>query len=618
MSSRAPSKKRLHVGIFLPAPPGARWRGEGIAHTLEFILGGFKERGRLGTDIRLTFFTTPWLEPDLRASLTETLGSLDGIDVVMLRSRKRDLARRLNAIFSLGGLIRRRKPTRRLRLSDLPEKPSASFLRKYYKHGLFFAISQSEGRAVALERARRVETEGLDSIGGSTWSSASASAEAAIAANDTTSGMRMFNMLLGIARAIPIVRRLTIRISDSMRANVERDELVYQAKDAAALKDEHGIDVWWVPQPNIDAPEYLQGPVLANFWDFVIGEYGYYWDYGSLNHIYNRVKLTLLAADAVVTQSFHNKDLKLCLGFDVPEDRVNVCYLSGPTHYKEAVPTFAASGKKTAESLQEAAEIIRTYLYRRIATNVETRAEGFHRHGNEVEKLFAFPFETAKFAMVSTQNRPYKNVPFLVDAFLKLVNERELDAYLIMTTEYSLSDPNDKIAQVIHKRHGIGRVFCLSRVPNKVHAALYHCATATLHPSFTEGGVGAFSFMEGMIMGTPGLVARGDYTLEGRRLHPDYDRLLLDPVDTDVAMDQIEYAMTHPEALYKTLLPVYEAHRTWTWADVSEAYLSVLRSLAGDARAASDTPTDFLTTKRAYHSLRPLDGRASPLGQAAE
>jgi glycosyltransferase involved in cell wall biosynthesis len=168
-----------------------------------------------------------------------------------------------------------------------------------------------------------------------------------------------------------------------------------------------------------------------------------------------------------------------------------------------------------------------------------------------------------------------------------MIEKYNLDVYLILTSEFDISDKKDPIGKIIWKRRMIDRVYSLHRVPNRVHAALYHNAACTLHPSFTEGGVGSYPFLEGMVMGTPGLVAEGEYSREGFRLHPNYNEIFMSATSRKKAAAKIADTLADREGAYKRQKPIFDAHNAWQWEDVARVYADSMFRAAG-----AGTPTE--------------------------
>ncbi len=610
----------LNVGIWLPLGPGTHWRGEGIARTIEFIINGNIKNGQLGTDVVYTFYSSIALSIDIKNSLEETIGEdIKHIQFATVKTADYHCLKTINILFSLFGLIKfqKREPVP-FNLAKLEKINSAHAVRRFYRAGKAHKAARFLGLKLLInqdntdyqfpkkKKKRDVfiawftrqskKNKNSEQLGAQARPFEDYRYEEKYALKYTMPGAFIFmklvqicNKIIGLRYFSTKVRGLYFRLSQS---SINTKLLQYAMSDKPA---ETTIDTWWVINPNVYGAEFLPGPKVVNFWDFVIGEYGYFWQKTAVENTFARIKLVCHAADAIITQSHHNRALKLTPILNVDATKTNIVYLSYPDHYPHYVPLFEQTGVRTRQSRTQAANTIRHYVGWRLYQSFGAKGRDMNKYGFMMERLNSFAFEDKAYAIVSTQDRPYKNLGFIVNAFFDAVNKKGIDAYLILTSEIDLSNKDSELTKILLKQRAMHRVFSFPRVPNKVHAALYHCAALTIHPSYSEGGVGSYPFVEGMTMGCPGLVAIGDYSHEGRRLHPNYDELMISPYHKKDAVKKIVQALKTPDKLYGDQKEIFDAHAKWKWTDIASAYLAILQNASGNVHA---TPLPFQTNEK--------------------
>ncbi|MEQ8822809.1 MAG: hypothetical protein RIC14_00370 [Filomicrobium sp.] len=538
----APNAKPICIGLWMPFGPGTNWRGEGIARTIVFLLNGLATQGLLGTRVKIKIYTTAWLIDDVRDSLEELIGvqakTIEYVEVESVAKRTAKLEAIVSNVagviffpFVMFGKLRRRdKKPKALRRENV----SLWSLMRYHRRGGYGSNIEDD-----VKQARPLATPADSKVG-------------------------------KVIRRIPFVRRVLPSITTL-------DEAGY-ALAAAKLDKKSGVDVWWAINPAMFGLEFLPKPLVVNFWDFASGEFGFLWPPRDVDIFQRRLQAATSNSTHLITQSLHNYNLKLAPCFGVERSRVSIVYLAHPDHYAELIRSFDETRVRSAESRAEASRIIQEHV-RKLLKNINHAH--FASRGIDLSRLLSFDFATQPYVVISTQNRPYKNLLFAVKAFLKMVSEKSIDARLILTSPFDLADDSDKIAEVIHSQNAYDRVFCLPRVPEDVHASLYHCARATVHPSLSEGGVSAYPFLEGMVMGCPGLIARADYTVEGNRLHSDYDSILFDVMDDGELIEKLAALIEDSDGGYRAQKPIFDEHGRWNWEYASVEYLRVMLRAAG-------------------------------------
>ncbi len=596
----------LKVGIWIPLPRNTHWQGEGIARTIEFIVKGMIDEGLVGNDISLTIYTTHWTEESLQRSFRELLEDDFGkiefqfLTDSSLANWQLPLVNALADIFFAGPVL---LDTKRDFFNDLDftnanaKGLSKRALQKYYRgmdsvdfgqpvvwpYTVRPPESQSHlGKFLYNWRMKKFcekhSTTPEELLKNRKEIRSSRNKDRDLRKKYTTKNRDLlFNKVEKIMHKLPLGAKVLNRLVYSAE---QKSFLRNILKFANVQNDE--VDVWWTPSPVVQAVELLQKPNLVNFYDFFVGEYGYYWGTDQVREIYYRLSLILSRSTQVITQSRFNKYEKIVHPFEVTPEQITVCNFAGPSHYNKYVPIFEKEGVKSDRSLKQAGDIIRDeMLLRATSTN---RQEDYARVGGQNDLLTRFDFENEKYIVISTQNRPYKNLKFIIDIIEDIIEKSDEPVYFFFTAMMDFQGHSDKknpLVELIFKKRLQRYVFSVPRLPNRVHAAMYHCATMTLHPSLAEGGVGSYPFMEGMTMGTPGLSGAGDYTKEGLNIHKDYELITYRTNDKEHAINKISEILSNPGDAYEKQKPVFNAHKNWSWKSVAKVYRDALWATSG-------------------------------------
>lgn len=594
----------LNVGIWIPLPRGTHWQGEGIARTIEFIVKGMIDEGLVGKDIRLVVYTTHWTEDSMQRSFKDLLGDdYDKIEFRFLTSST--LNKWQLGIATAIADIMFAKPVLFDKKRDFfdsidPNNPkskklSYSKLKEYYSGGASvnygrpvvwpFAVRPAESdfflskmlyerRLKKFCKKYKTTPEELETNRKEIMSSDNKDREMRMSFR-LKNRERLLNFVHDFAAKTRLGRRLYNRL-----VNVAEEKSFMQHIVECSQADFPDVDVWWTPSPVVRGVELLQKPNLVNFYDFFVGEFGYYWPSNQVSEIYYRLALILSRAKSVITQSRFNKYEKIVHPFEVTPEQITVCNFAAPGHYRKYVPSYDETGVKTQETLKEAGDLIRNEMVlRATATN---RESDYARIGGQNDLLTQFDFENEKYVLISTQNRPYKNLKFIIEIIPQIIEQMGENVYFFFTAELDYTKfEDDPLIKFIFKKRLQRFIFSVPRLPDKVHAAMYHCATMSLHPSLAEGGVGSYPFMEGMTMGTPGLTGAGDHTHEGSNLHPDYESVTYRTNDKENAVERIVAILNSPNDAYEKQLPVFEKHRDWSWPRVGKVYRDALWATSG-------------------------------------
>lgn len=183
-----------------------------------------------------------------------------------------------------------------------------------------------------------------------------------------------------------------------------------------------------------------------------------------------------------------------------------------------------------------------------------------------------YPFEDTPYAVVSTQDRTTKNIVAVARALRRLVREEFEDLFVITTAPIHYGATWTLLPQYLSDSGLQHHLISLSGLPRDVHAALYHCAAVTVHPSLFEGGLGPFPFYESVSVGTPCLMALGPHVRELLEDEPDLTPFTFDPDDDIFLAKLIKQTLIMREDALRTQQSVYYRLLLRSWADASAAY----------------------------------------------
>jgi glycosyltransferase involved in cell wall biosynthesis len=137
-------------------------------------------------------------------------------------------------------------------------------------------------------------------------------------------------------------------------------------------------------------------------------------------------------------------------------------------------------------------------------------------------------------------------------------------------------DPGERLTHLVHNT-GMGLdALSLPDLPPDVHAALYHCAMVTVHPSFFEGGIGVFPFAESVSLGTPCLMARGPHSLEFLEQEPTYEPFIFDPYNVEALVALIRYSIENRVEILDTQVEILNRLLQRNWATVADEYSAII------------------------------------------
>ena len=341
---------------------------------------------------------------------------------------------------------------------------------------------------------------------------------------------------------------------------------------ALMANSEIDVDGWIVSFPHFSGALHLDKPkaVLmpdALGYDFPDGWQGdeNWGEDGYLVAWRESAKKVLANCDAILTFSKHVARRHVEKLLDVHSDKIVVVPLARPN--LEALLPFIKDRRKTKESLTQSADILRQHAA---------------RSGNDY--LIDFPFEEVTFIVTATQDRPTKNLGRVAEATRRIVRERRHDIKMITTASIHMGE-KWSLLPFFNETDGLLRdVISMHDLPREVHAALFHSAAVTVHPTMFEGIVGALPFFESLSVGTPCLLGRGPHVEELLEIEPSLGAFTFDPYDIDRMADLIEWLSTHPEAALDVQLPAFERLSGYDWRDMASAYVRAA-TLGADTNA---------------------------------
>lgn len=358
-------------------------------------------------------------------------------------------------------------------------------------------------------------------------------------------------------------------------AKLKVDERKYHqtANIALALYANSALSVagWIVTFPYFNAAVFLNGSKAVLMPDAIPYEVPLGWieSWGSLGywpewrHI---ASSTCRAADAVITFSRHVAE-RSCIGLlGVERDKIHVVPLAGPDLIREL--PFVRRRTKTPESKAQAAAILREHA--------AIRGLAYLRN---------FPFEQCTFLATATQDRPTKNLGLAAEATQRIVHRDRQSMKLFVTAPFVFGAAWTRLPTVV-ERHQVNRdVVSMHNLPRQVHAALFHAATLTIHPSFYEGIIGCLPLYESVSVGTPCLFARGPHTNELLEAEPEFVPFAFDPNDAEGLVSLIKRTLEDLDGALEVQERLCAKLRKWTWSDVASGYVTA--ALAGNKRMAA-------------------------------
>jgi glycosyltransferase involved in cell wall biosynthesis len=275
---------------------------------------------------------------------------------------------------------------------------------------------------------------------------------------------------------------------------------------------------------------------------------------------------TLTKADGVITYSRHVAEGQVERFFGTPADRITVIRHAVPD-LRADLPHLAANRLRTEYSHKAAANLLRNHSAERGWTY-----------------LANFPFEDVVYVAVSTQDRPTKNYPLVVEALRRMIRRDYHNVKLLVTAAVGPDAPIGQLSRSIHESRMELDAISVPDLPRPEHAAFYHCAAVTVHPSLIEGGHIAFPWSESVSVGTPCIVAHGPHIEELLREFPEFEAWVFDPYDVEGLIRLISETIANRDSVLARQSAIFDQMRRRTWADVAGEYAEAVTGKALPSR----------------------------------
>jgi len=342
----------------------------------------------------------------------------------------------------------------------------------------------------------------------------------------------------------------------------------------------HRPDLWWVPYPSAMGLVAVPGKPVMHVYDLVYADYPKDQALWLIAQTRLDFKLSLQRAAHVVTHSRHVSNNVAVPLLEVPPEKISVIPHASPNLRPHV--TDKTTGKLLGR--HALALIIRHYIEQK-STNWPVVDE----FSEEIilPRLRAFPFETAQYVLMSTQNRSYKNTIIVLKALRVLNQHRSRKVFLALTGQVRMADKSDPLARYAIAHNLVQYLLPLPRVPDSVLAALYAGAAMAIHPSFYEGGVGAFPFYEGMSVDCPVLVSDNASMREALETEPGYSDFLFNPHNTGQLIRMMESVLDKRDAWVDKARPVYQRVSQRSWNDLLDEYVRLFESVFESDRGRS-------------------------------
>lgn len=316
---------------------------------------------------------------------------------------------------------------------------------------------------------------------------------------------------------------------------------------------------WFVSFPFFKGSLHLTAPKAtlmpdALGYDFPLGFSEHDWSAKGSQVRWRKASTEVLAASAwTITFSNHVAQRHVKPLLSVPEAKIKVVPLA-PPDLAPLLP-FLQDRRRSEQSHRQAADLLRRHAVRR-----------------KINYLRDFPFEEVDYAVTATQDRVTKNLGRIAEAVRRLVREQRRNFKFITTARLEFGAPWTMMPGIVEAHQFHHDLVSMHDVPREVHAALFHCATVTVHPTFFEGIIGALPFYESLSVGTPVVMARGPHIAELLDAAPGLAPFVFDPYDIDGLAALILYISQNRERVVDQQMPIYAELARYGWDQVATAY----------------------------------------------
>lgn len=583
----------MKIGIWMEIPPAASWKYEGLTRLVRFVLSGMEPDSKE----TFTLVFPSWVP---REEIDEFLKPLSAEQRTRISARHAPSATNFIVARYAKMTIRARDHQRRQYKKGRRQKLSG--LRRYQMATDFFVARLSALRANPVGVFLLFLLLVMGMIGGL---AAALLAAPVLLLGGLLVGILTLVRALGIGQGsgkelfksaikqtLAPLRRINQYIfSPYFLMKLIDFELKYMARRTGKKIK---VDCWYVPHIGYKSGCELPAPKVFLFPDYVVSEYTSGFTADDLVTIRKTVAKCVRAADHLITISNHVAERHIKGTMGVTEDKITVINHGfvdiseqlehiidrtqiGPGH---SLPKIT----KTPESLLACEKLIKQHI-QGLRRKDKTNYASVYRD-TILPYLLKMDLTKTKYIIISTQNRPYKNTLGVIKA-VEIYNKRaKAPVRILMTGDYRLDHPGESTIGDYIRKNGLWfDVISLPRVPDKVHAAMYHAASLAIHASFFEGGAGNFVFPEAASLGTPTIMSRSLAHDEGYGDYPLYQDISFDPSSHEKMADMIETALQDPEGLYqKQYLMADEILSKRDWRAAYKDYVAIMRTAAENAK----------------------------------